>query len=169
MKTMDGSGDMEFGLLSRNTMLLIDEIIKNNRLMKLIDNNDNTPINHPNVEDPSRLIMDKIIPAPVTTEVPAVQEVNLRVFFPGGNIKNRVVLDSDIIFQVVMHKDLWAIGDKDEGRKLLRPYEIMTEIVKTFEDKSIGTLGVIKFKNFRYFQLDKDYGFYNLEAQMVTL
>lgn len=149
-------------------MLLIDEILENQDLLKLINYNSTRPLGEPDIVRTGALVMNKIIPAPVTQEVPLVEQTNLRVFFPYGHLKNRVVLDSTLVFQVVLHKNLWNIY-RPNGEKAIRPYEIMNEIVNTFEDKTIKSLGVIHFKNYRYGDIDKDYGVYNLEAVVTTI
>lgn len=147
-------------------MLLIDEILKNQKLLKLIDQN---TLSEGRIT-PSSLVSKnkKIFPSPFTGVVPQKQETNLRVFFSGGQLDNRVVLDSRVVFQVVLHKDLWLVEGLS-GQSLIRPYAIMDEIIKLFQDKSIGTLGVLHFKNYNYHALDKDYGVYNLEAEMMTI
>lgn len=155
---------MRFDLLSNNTMLLIDEILESERLVKLVGQVtlEEGEINR------GRLVNEKIFPVPFTGTVPQEQQTNLRVFFPSGVLNNRVVLDSQVVFQVVLHKDLWKVKDLD-GNSVIRPYAIMDEIVKLFQDRSIGTLGVLHFKGYSYHALDKDYGMYNLEAEIMTI
>ena len=160
---------MKFDLLSRNTMVLVDEILENQNLLKLVDSNKSNPIEQLDIKNKGSLMMNKIIPAPLTGQVPQDQQTNLRVFFPQGKLQNRAVLNSMIVFQVVTHKDLWMIRVGKDKDKKLRPYEIMSEIVNTFEGKTIKTLGVIHFKRFFFQHLDKDYGVYNLEAEMTTI
>ena len=157
----------KFELLSKNTMVLIDEILKNQNLLKLIDSNSRRPLQESDIVKVGTLVWNKIIPAPFTGDVPENQETNLRIYFPDGRLENRVVLDTNIVFQTVMHKELWQIF-KGEN-KAMRPYEIMSEIVNMFENKSICTLGVLHFKRFDYKYIDKDYGLYNLHAEMMTL
>lgn len=159
---------MKFELLSKNTMVLIDEVLKNQNLLKLIEYNDRNPLSGDDIVNRGALVMNKIIPAPFTGVVPKEQQTNLRIFFPDGRLQNRAVLDSTVVFQIVVHNNLWTISNKNRDR-VLRPYEIMSELVKVFEDKSIKTLGVIHFKRFKYQYIDKDYGIYNLEAEMTTL
>lgn len=159
---------MKFALLSTNTMTLIDEALKNNTLLKLIDNNSTDPLNEKEVVNKGGLVMKKIIPAPFNGQVPELEETNLRIFFPDGRLQNRAVLDTVVTFQIVLHNDLWNIYNGC-GKRAMRPYEIMSEIVSIFEDRTIEKLGVIHFKRFSYHSIDKDYGLYNLEAEMTTI
>ena len=159
---------MKFDLLSRNTMILIEECLKNQDLIKLIDINTQNPLAEPDIKNTGKLVMKKIFPSPATLEVPKEQETNLRIFFANGGIKHRVLLDNELIFQIVMHNNLWNIV-REDGQMAIRPYDIMTKIVDTFEDKSIKTLGVIHFTNYGWQHIDKDYSLYNLRAVAMTI
>ena len=159
---------MKFDLLSRNNMLLIEECLKHQDLLKLIDINTTTPFSSPDIENVGSLVMRKIFPTPATLEVPTEQETNLRIFFPFGSLQNRAVLDSRVSFQIVLHNNLWNIR-REDGLRGIRPYEIMNKIVDIFEDKSIKSLGVLHFVNYSWQHINKDYSLYNLEADIFTL
>lgn len=159
---------LKFDLMSRNTMILIDECLKNQDLVKLIHYNEKNPLNQPNVTSPSSLVMKKIYPSPATLEVPELQEVNLRIFFSNGILQNDEVLNSRLVFQVVLHNNLWNMVRKD-GQKAVRAYDIMSKIVDIFEDRTIKTVGVIHFDSYNWQNINKDYSLYNLEATMTTL
>ena len=94
---------MRFDLLSDNTMLLIDEILTSEKLVKMID--ENILKDTGSIPNAGALVGRKIFPSPFTGTVPQRQQTNLRVFFPSGSLNNRVVLDSKVVFQVVLHKD----------------------------------------------------------------
>ena len=149
-------------------MILIDECLKNKDLIKLINYNEKNPLNQPNVTSPSSLVMKKIYPSPATLEVPEEQEVNLRIFFSNGILQNDEVLNSRLVFQVVLHNNLWNIARKD-GQKAVRAYDIMSRVVDTFEGKTIKTVGVIHFDGYNWQNINKDYSLYNLEATMTTI
>ena len=155
---------MRFDLMSKNTLILIDEMLRNQRLVKLIDQNTLKD----GMVNSGALVGRKIFPSPFTGVVPQKQETNLRVFFPSGTLNNRVVLDTKVVFQVVLHKDLWLLNDLD-GSRIIRPYAVMDEIIKVFQDRTVGTLGVLHFEDYSYHALDKDYGLYNLQAEMMTI
>lgn len=159
---------MKFDLMSRNTMILIDECLKNQSLIKLIDYNGMKPSSQPDIKNKGRLVMNKIFPSPATLEVPTDQQTNLRIFFSSGVLQNDEVLNSQIVFQVVLHNNLWNIV-REDGGKAIRPLDIMSEIVDIFEKKTISTLGVIHFDNYSWQHIDKDYSLYNLNATAMTL
>lgn len=159
---------MKFDLMSRNTMILIDECLKNQDLIKLIDYNKPNPFQQPDIENKGRLVMSKIFPSPTTLEVPTEQQTNLRIFFANGSLQSDEVLNSKIVFQIVMHNNLWNII-REDGTKSIRPYDIMSKIVDTFEKKTIKTLGVIHFQNYGWHHINKDYSLYNLDAIAMTI
>lgn len=159
---------MNLKLLSTNSIILIDEMLKNQNLIKMIEYNSRDPLSEPDIARTGALVMNKIIPAPLTSDVPEREEVNVRVFFPEGSLQNRKVLDTEIHFQVVYHNNLWMIKDED-GNKAFRPYKIIDEIVNVFQDRTIDTLGVIHFDRFYHRHVNKDYGVYILKAVMTTI
>lgn len=159
---------MRFRLLSRNAIVLIEEMLSNQSLLKLIDSNSSDPLNTEDIQYTGSLVEGKIFTTPYAGSVPKEEQVNVRVFFPKGRINHRVVLGTRIVFEIVVHENLWLMRDK-EGNKCLRPYEIMAEIVEQFEDRSIGTLGVIHFRDFEFYSIGNSWTLYTLEAEMMTI
>lgn len=163
---------MKFDLLSRNAIVLLEEIISDQTLAKLISENSSKPLDAKDIQNTGALIMENVFPIPYNNEVPQEQKVELRVFFPNGMLQNKEVLNTDIHFQIVMHRDLWLIQSKGKDgkyKKRVRPYDIMDRLVSLYEDRSIGTLGKLKFEGYTYSHIDKDYGMYTLVASMMTL
>ncbi len=159
---------MKFELLSDNTILIIDEILKNQRLLKLINYGGSTPINQDDIAVPNNLVLSKIFPTPFFESVQEIESAQLRVFFNAGHIQNRKILGSSVVFQVVVPNDWWLIR-KEDNKQAIRPYEILGEIVNQFEDKSIQTVGVLRFINFRYGYVNEHVTAYELVADMMTL
>lgn len=159
---------MKLENLSPNTILLIKEIFKNQCLLKLIHYNTTFPLNETNIRNFGSMFMDKIIPAPFTGFVPQEQKTILYVSFPDGQLNNNgEILNTQVYFQIVTHKNLWLIQGKNK-EKLLRPLEIMTEIYRTFNNRSIKTLGRLQFTHYSFVPIDKDFNMYILKAQMMT-
>lgn len=159
---------MRFRLLSKNTMVIVEEILKNEDLVKLLYYKDGDPLSGEAIGYTGSLVNSKIHITPFAGKVPKTEDINLRVFFPKGRVKKRVVLGARVSFQIVTHNNLWKMRDKD-GKQCLRPYEVMAELVETFEDKSIGTLGVINFVDFRYHHIEGQWGVYTLEAEVMAI
>ena len=78
------------------------------------------------------------------------------------------MLNSRLVFQIVLHNNLWNIV-REDGQKAIRAYDIMTKLVDTFENKTIKTLGVIHFQDYGWQHIDKDYSLYNLNAVATTI
>ena len=57
--------------------------------------------------------MNKIYPSPATLEVPKEQETILEYSFANGSLQNREVLNSRLVFQIVLHNNLWNIVRED--------------------------------------------------------
>lgn len=150
-------------------------MLENQRLLKLIDYNETNPYEQPDINNTARLINNKIKPKPFTN-VPTDYNVEVTAFFPDGDLEQRVVLGSVVLFQVVVPDKLWLITEKketEEGEEVtcrkIRPYEIMSEIMEVFNEKSIKTVGKLKFTHYSYEPINKDYGMYTLEAEMMSL
>lgn len=163
---------MKFDLLSRNAIVVLEELISDQTLAKLVANNNSKPLDGADIQFTGSLIMKNVYPTPYNNEVPQVQKVELRAYFPSGILQNTEVLNTEIHFQIIMHRDLWLIQSKDKQgnyQKRVRPYDIMHRIIELYEDRSIGTLGKLKFAGYDYRHIDKDYGMYTLVATMMTL
>lgn len=158
---------MKFELLSDNISIIINEILSNERLIKLINNADKSPL-ATNVGNPQKLILNKIFPTPFFEDVETVEGIQIRIFFDNGEMQNRAILGSEIVFQIITPNDWWLIR-KENDREAVRPYEIMSEIVNQFEDKSISTVGILKFHRFRYGYVNDQVTAYELFANMSTI
>lgn len=163
---------MKFDLLSKNAIVLLEEIVSDQTLAKLISENSSKPLDKPDIPNTGALVMKNVFPLSYNNQVPQEQKTELRVFFPTGILQNKEVLNTEVHFQVLMHRDLWLIQTKDKSgkyKKGVRPYDIMGRIVHLYEDRSIATLGKLKFEGYTYSHVDKDYGMYTLIASMMTL
>lgn len=161
-----------FKNLSDNTFIIIDEILKNENLCKLIYYNEVNPIEQDEIENKDKLIYENLIPIPYNPEVQQEEKIELRLFFGDADIENRFLLDAVFVCQVVCPFDLWRINVKDEEgiyKPRVRPYEIMHEVTETFRDKTIGKLGVIQFENCGYRFVADKYGFYELMGSVLSI
>lgn len=163
---------MKFDLLSRNSIVLLEELIKDQELSKLITNNTSKPLDMDDIKNTGSLVMKNVFPTPFDDNVPETQGTQLRVFFSNGELENKEILNTRVIFQIIIHKDLWLIQSKDKNgiyQKRIRPYDIMDRIIDVFEGKSVKTLGVLKFNQYTFYHINKDYAMYSIVAEMMTL
>lgn len=161
-------------LLSDNNVLLLEEAFKNQNLMKLIYYGQRNPLDQADVTFSQMFDIDnkgnKLSPIPYSNTVPMEQGCELRIWFPIGLLKNRAYANTDIVFQFIYHNEVALINI--DGKSKMRHYEVLSEIINTFDSRTIGTLGALSFEGqqFRYFQTgSNDYGMYQITAKMMTL
>lgn len=126
--------------LSSNIVDIIEELAKNQRLKKLLNYNDKTPISNETVT--SNLLLDKIFPYPFDINHKDSQLSNLMVYFDEVALDGKAVEKMALYIDVIVHKELYLINDEN-GKPILRPYEIVREVVDTLEDRTIKTVGTI--------------------------
>lgn len=158
---------MKFSLMSTNLLIAIEELIKDQYLAKLLSVYDKKPIASEDF-DTNFLVMQNIFPHPYNEEVPEIQKVELRLFYPEGNFdsSNNITI-SDLYFQIVCHRKLSRIVIDDKMK--LRELEIMDRIINLFKDRTIKTLGTVQFKGFQYGHINKDYFVYTLVAEVMNM
>ncbi len=159
---------MKFELMSNNVILIINQILQNQRLLKLINYGGKTPLSEPDIGNPGGLVMQKIFPMPFFEDVPKVESIQLRVFFHSGEIQHGKILGSNIVFQIITPNAWWDIY-KEDNELAIRPYLIKAEIVNQFEGQSISTVGRLRFRNFQYGYVNEHVTAYELIAEMMTL
>jgi hypothetical protein len=124
-------------------MLVLNELIKNQELCKLLYYKDSDPLSQSDISNSKDLINKNILAFPFIDEVVKDTSSFLMVTFDnftyskGGEYQN-----GDIMFHVLCHKDLWQIKGG------LRPYAILDEIQNTFDNKKIG-IGKVKLSSLR--------------------
>lgn len=159
--------NLKLSFLSTNLLLAIEELIKDQYLAKLLSVYTNNPIDSDDI-DTDALVMKNIFPHPYNEEVPDIQKVELRIFYPEGvfDTSNNIAI-TDLFFQVICHRELSRIKINNEMK--LREIEIMDRIVNLFKGKTIKTLGTIQFKGFQYGHIDKDYFAYTLSSEIMGM
>lgn len=157
-----------FSLLSDNAIIIANEILDDKEIIKLLSYNSSTPLSEEDILDPKGLFQSNVFITPFTGDVPAEQKSTLHINFDGGDIQKREWLKNSVDFEILVHRDLWLI--KDEKDKMsIRPYLLMDKIFDLFDDKSIGTLGVLKFVNYNFYRVDNMWGVYKLRAKMSNI
>ncbi|TPG68704.1 hypothetical protein EEL31_09320 [Brevibacillus laterosporus] len=152
---------------SPNLQSIILEILKNQRLCKLIYYNNENPLDQPDIHKTSTLVMTHILPYPFDLEITDTECVQIRVSYPELTIKNRFFEDTGVLFEVALSKNLWNITIDDEAS--LRPFEILSEIIEQFSDKSIEKVGRLDFKGARFVRYNSKFNGYELNAKMLSI
>jgi hypothetical protein len=161
---------MKFDYLSDNAFLILNEIFENTDLMKLIHYPQSNPLEQADIENKSDVFMNTLSPIPFTFVVPTHEGCELRVFLSNGKVKHRAWLNSIVFFQFVYHNNTCLINMN--GVNKIRFYEVLNKIVETFENRSIGTLGILNFEDmlYRFYPVGTNaYGMYEISAKLGTV
>lgn len=137
---------MNLERLSSNVIYAIDEILKNQTLVNYIGFTGDNPSNEK--VDPSTIAPrgknERIFPLPFDTTFKTDVRTQLHIYYPNITFENNGNVGKTIIlFDIVVHKDIWLLMDK--GEKLIRPYKIANLILETFKGEIIQGLGEIHF------------------------
>ena len=128
--------------MEKDTGIIINEILKNNRLKKLLYYTTSDAMEKPNLtEDESLSLLGtniKIVPKLyVDGSVLNYMLINFDNFTPSENPEFR---DNTIQFDIICHFDQWNLRDY-----ALRPYKIAGEIDSMFNLKKLTGIGYLEF------------------------
>lgn len=128
--------------MEKDTGIIINEMLKNNRLKKLLYYTTNDAMEKPNLtEDQSLSLLGtniKIVPKLyVDGSVLNYVLINFDNFIPSENPEFR---DNTIQFDIICHFDQWNLKDY-----ALRPYKIAGEIDSMFNLKKLTGIGYLEF------------------------
>lgn len=128
--------------MEKDTGIIINEMLKNNRLKKLLYYTTNDAMEKPNLtEDQSLSLLGtniKIVPKLyVDGSVLNYILINFDNFIPSENPEFR---DNTIQFDIICHFDQWNLRDY-----ALRPYKIAGEIDSMFNLKKLTGIGYLEF------------------------
>ena len=128
--------------MEKDTGIIVNEILKNNRLKKLLYYTTSDAMEKPNLtEDQSLSLLGtniKIVPKLyVDGSVLNYVLINFDNFTPSENPEFR---DTTIQFDIVCHFDQWNLRDY-----ALRPYKIAGEIDSMFNLKKLTGIGYLEF------------------------
>lgn len=128
--------------MEKDTGIIINEILKNNRLKKLLYYTTSDAMEKPNLtEDESLSLLGtniKIVPKLyVDGSVLNYILINFDNFIPSENPEFR---DNTIQFDIICHFDQWNLRDY-----ALRPYKIAGEIDSMFNLKKLTGIGYLEF------------------------
>ena len=129
--------------MEKDTGIIINEILKNNRLKKLLYYTTSDAMEKPNLtEDESLSLLGtniKIVPKLyVDGSVLNYVLINFDNFTP--NKTNPEFMDCTINFDILCHPDHWNLGNFQ-----LRPYKIAGEIDSMFNLKKLTGIGYLEF------------------------
>jgi hypothetical protein len=147
----------------------VNKMLENQEVAKLVWYNVSNPLSQVDIVNTQTLIKTRVFPYLYNGVIvePQVQ-TQIRVYYGNAKIKNVVIEETPVIFEILTHDDLVLIDGT--GTKLLRLYEIASRITKQFDKIPIATVGVLHFTDcIPVGGLPIDYQMIRLIANMTTL
>jgi hypothetical protein len=159
---------MNLKLLSPNLIILLKEVMKNQNICKLLTYNSENPFIEPDITDTNSLMFDKIFPFPFGLTTNTEEGTQLRIYYGRTKIKNNIIEDTTIFFDIICSKsrNIWLINDGDAK---VRPYEIASELVSYLSKEPIETVGKLYFDDVVPFHVNEKFDSVRVTAKMMTI
>lgn len=153
--------------LGVNLQKIINRLISNKDLLKLVYYNDKDPLSQPDLTEKQikeevleKLI--KIIPR-IGPKETANSIVSVRVVSARRNLENNEFRDITIAVEIFVPLTQWIIKDSN-----LRPFAIMGEIQKSLDNKKINGLGRMIGGEFNLNFLTEEISAYEQSYRIIT-
>ena len=153
--------------LGANLQKIINRLISNKDLLKLLYYNDKDPLSQPDLTEKQikeevleKLI--KIIPR-IGPKETANSIVSIRVVSARRNLENNEFRDITIAVEIFVPLTQWIIKDSN-----LRPFAIMGEIQKSLDNKKINGLGRMIGGEFDLNFLTEEISAYEQSYRIIT-
>ena len=129
--------------MEKDMRIIVDTIMKNNRLKKLLFYTTKDCLNKPNLTEDETLELFgkniKIVPK-LTVDGSVLNYIIVSFDNFTGNATNPEFRDNIIEFDIICHFDQWHMKDFE-----LRPYKIAAELDTMFNDKHLSGIGKLEF------------------------
>ena len=136
-----------FAVMGENVYSTLNKIMKNQNLLKLLKFTDGSPLEHPDLTQDE---IDEMLGRNILIVPKIPDELDDKLCYVMVLLDRYQVLPSnsefktaEIRFVVLCPTDRWVIDEKT-----LRPYAIMNEIDKMFNEKELAGIGNLKFDSF---------------------
>jgi len=173
---------MKMETMSNNVVGIMKQLVKNNAIVELLINNNNSL---PLLMDANGLrekITDKIrdntinpnsasakiFPYPFNVEATTTDGAFIRVYYNDGEFNdNEVIAESQLHIDIVVARSMWLIND---GKKsLVRPYEIMGRVIDQVGKRSVGSPIKIKFNGYQHLYVNDKFDAIRLYANYMSV
>ena len=129
--------------MEKDMRIIVDTIMKNERLKKLLFYTTKDCMKKPNLTEDETIEMFgkqiKIVPK-LTVDGSVLNYIIVSFDNFTGNATNPEFRDNIIEFDIICHFDQWHMKDFE-----LRPYKIATELDSMFDDKHLTGIGKLQF------------------------
>ena len=129
--------------MDKDLNTILDAILKNNVIKKLLFYTNDAPLQQPNLNEKESLsLINKNIKIVPKLNIDSDELNYIIITFDNftPNATNTEFRDNMIYFDVICHYDQWTIGDLQ-----LRPYRIAAEIDSMFNEKRLSGIGLLHF------------------------
>ena len=130
--------------LGDNLFKIATHLLKNQKLCRLLVNDDDDPLAR-EVQDTYSLLNKNIVVVPKINEEDFNRESKIALVFPYGELNESNKEFKNLTFDVLIYTtlDTWIINNTS-----LRPFMIMSEVETSLKDKRMNGIGVIEYENF---------------------
>jgi hypothetical protein len=150
-------------LMSQNIVNMMNELIKNQGIARLISNDIPEPFTV-NVANPSNLLMNRIHPVPFDIEATTLDGTFLRIYYNQGTIgKQEIITESQVHIDIICSRNLWLIKD-EVGRSGMRPYELAGRVVDMLGRNSNNSTIRLEFEGYQHLYINAKFDCIRLYA-----
>lgn len=151
--------------LEKDTKLIVEKILSNKKLQKLLFYNTKDCLAQPDLTPAqfATLVKKQIFntpDVPFSPEVKSYLLINFDTFVP--NPTNEMYRDSSLDIDIVCAHDVWALGDYQ-----LRPYKIAGEIDKLLNKQHLTGIGVLNFVSGMRVPVNSDLAAFSLSYNAI--
>lgn len=140
-------------------------LISSQNLCKYLYYNEDDPLSQPTIDDISILLFNNLYITPVVPTITDVAKSLITIVLDDFRLENIVLKNSKIVFNVLIHLDLWTMS----GTGKLRPYSIMSEIDKLFNNQNLLGIGNLEFVNAKWIAANEKWHGYQISYKNRTL
>lgn len=153
-----------FNEMGENLMLIVDRLLNNQKLCKLLKYTDSNPLLHPDFED-TRTLLHKRIRVVPKIEAQENTESTIVIMTTSGylNGANHEFNNIEIEVYIYVPFEEWIINDVQ-----LRPFAIMSEVQNSLNEKQIKGLGKMMLDNFGADMITDEMGAYRMHFSLST-
>lgn len=154
---------MKMELMSKNIVGMMQELIKNQGLVRLIANDDSEPLVK-NINNPSGLLMNRIHPVPFDIDATTLDGTFIRIYYNQGDIGgSETITESQVHIDIICSRNLWLIKD-DMKRSTIRPYEIMGRVIDMLGKNSTNNTIRLEFNGYQHLYINSKFDCIRLYA-----
>jgi hypothetical protein len=142
-------------------------VVNNQNLCKLLNYPVDNPFDESDIEDTTTLLFDRIFPFPKLPKLETTASSSLCVFFDDFRLgsDNKGTKEGTIIFNIIVHNDLWRM----KGAGMLRPYSIMHELDTIFNNERVIGIKKVQFGRMNFIYVNENYSGYQVRYSIASV